>query len=214
MPQATVHLLRHGEVYNPDGVLYGRLPEFHLSELGQEMDFKILRIEQADQKIGLSARAVGKEDEPIVDSKMYSTEAKGGMASLGELANLNFGGTAEEAVPEETPEEKKAAKLAAKKIKAEEYAAKQAEAANSLFAQGVDVITQHQDCTDTIIKATEGKGMQIASYADHVAQVRAAGRRVGHYTMCWPENGWQADIIRTWPIGASARAPIAQSKIS
>ena len=37
MPQATVHLLRHGEVYNPDGVLYGRLPEFHLSELGQEM---------------------------------------------------------------------------------------------------------------------------------------------------------------------------------
>ena len=37
MPQATVHLLRHGEVYNPDGVLYGRLPEFHLSELGQDM---------------------------------------------------------------------------------------------------------------------------------------------------------------------------------
>lgn len=37
MPQATVHLLRHGEVHNPDGVLYGRLPEFHLSELGQEM---------------------------------------------------------------------------------------------------------------------------------------------------------------------------------
>jgi broad specificity phosphatase PhoE len=30
-------LLRHGEVYNPDGVLYGRLPEFHLSELGREM---------------------------------------------------------------------------------------------------------------------------------------------------------------------------------
>jgi broad specificity phosphatase PhoE len=37
MPQATVHLLRHGEVHNPDGVLYGRLPEFHLSELGQQM---------------------------------------------------------------------------------------------------------------------------------------------------------------------------------
>ncbi|WP_104138291.1 histidine phosphatase family protein [Arthrobacter sp. ZGTC131] len=37
MPQATVHLLRHGEVYNPEGVLYGRLPEFHLSELGQQM---------------------------------------------------------------------------------------------------------------------------------------------------------------------------------
>ncbi|HET8878629.1 MAG TPA: histidine phosphatase family protein [Arthrobacter sp.] len=37
MPLATVHLLRHGEVHNPDGVLYGRLPEFHLSELGREM---------------------------------------------------------------------------------------------------------------------------------------------------------------------------------
>ena len=30
----TVHLLRHGEVYNPDRVLYGRLPGFRLSELG------------------------------------------------------------------------------------------------------------------------------------------------------------------------------------
>jgi broad specificity phosphatase PhoE len=37
MPQATVHLLRHGEVHNPDGILYGRLPEFHLSELGRQM---------------------------------------------------------------------------------------------------------------------------------------------------------------------------------
>jgi broad specificity phosphatase PhoE len=30
----TVHLLRHGEVHNPEGVLYGRLPGFRLSELG------------------------------------------------------------------------------------------------------------------------------------------------------------------------------------
>jgi broad specificity phosphatase PhoE len=29
-----VHLLRHGEVYNPDNVLYGRLPGFRLSDLG------------------------------------------------------------------------------------------------------------------------------------------------------------------------------------
>jgi broad specificity phosphatase PhoE len=32
-----VHLLRHGEVHNPTKVLYGRLPGFQLSELGQEM---------------------------------------------------------------------------------------------------------------------------------------------------------------------------------
>jgi broad specificity phosphatase PhoE len=31
----TVHLLRHGEVHNPDRVLYGRMPGFRLSELGE-----------------------------------------------------------------------------------------------------------------------------------------------------------------------------------
>lgn len=33
----TVHLVRHGEVHNPDKVLYGRLPNFGLSTLGQQM---------------------------------------------------------------------------------------------------------------------------------------------------------------------------------
>jgi broad specificity phosphatase PhoE len=32
----AVHLLRHGEVDNPDHVLYGRLPGYHLSGLGVE----------------------------------------------------------------------------------------------------------------------------------------------------------------------------------
>lgn len=32
-----VHLLRHGEVFNPDKILYGRLPGFPLSELGHAM---------------------------------------------------------------------------------------------------------------------------------------------------------------------------------
>jgi broad specificity phosphatase PhoE len=30
----VVHLLRHGEVFNPDGILYGRLPNFRLSDNG------------------------------------------------------------------------------------------------------------------------------------------------------------------------------------
>ncbi len=34
-PVTVVHLLRHGEVHNPDGVLYGRLEGFHLSERGE-----------------------------------------------------------------------------------------------------------------------------------------------------------------------------------
>lgn len=37
MSSATVHLLRHGEVHNPDSIVYGRLPDFHLSELGARM---------------------------------------------------------------------------------------------------------------------------------------------------------------------------------
>jgi broad specificity phosphatase PhoE len=37
MQRSTVHLVRHGEVHNPEGILYGRLPEFHLSELGRQM---------------------------------------------------------------------------------------------------------------------------------------------------------------------------------
>lgn len=76
---------------------------FHV---GQELDFKILRIEQDVEKIGLSHRAVGKEDEPVIDTKSYSTQAKGGMASLGELANLKFGSRTEE--PKEEPKEEKA----------------------------------------------------------------------------------------------------------
>ncbi|HJR38956.1 MAG TPA: histidine phosphatase family protein [Nocardioidaceae bacterium] len=35
--KTVVHLLRHGEVHNPTGVLYGRMPGYHLSDLGQEM---------------------------------------------------------------------------------------------------------------------------------------------------------------------------------
>ena len=64
-----------------------------ITQIGQEMDFKILRIEHEDQKIGLSHRAVGKHEEAVVDARMYSSEAKGGMASLAELANINLGST-------------------------------------------------------------------------------------------------------------------------
>jgi broad specificity phosphatase PhoE len=35
--RTVVHLLRHGEVHNPEGVLYGRLPGFKLSDLGEQM---------------------------------------------------------------------------------------------------------------------------------------------------------------------------------
>ncbi len=68
-------------------------------QLGQEMEFKILRIDAENKKIGLSARAVGK-DEPIVDTKVYSSQAGSGMASLGELADFGLGKPEPESSPE------------------------------------------------------------------------------------------------------------------
>ncbi len=78
-------------------------------QLGQEMEFKILRIDAESKKIGLSARAVGKDDEPIVDTKVYSSQAGSGMASLGELADFGLGkieqkATEPEAKPVKEPE--------------------------------------------------------------------------------------------------------------
>ncbi|QYO66354.1 30S ribosomal protein S1 [Leptolyngbya sp. 7M] len=89
-------------------------------QIGQELDFKILRIENEDQKIGLSYRAVGKDDEPIIDTRQFSSEAKSGMASLGELANLLKN---EEAAPavEMTKEEKEEAKRRKKEQARKEY---------------------------------------------------------------------------------------------
>lgn len=42
-PVTVVHLMRHGEVHNPGGVLYGRLPGYVLSDLGQEMADTVAR---------------------------------------------------------------------------------------------------------------------------------------------------------------------------
>src|SRR3954454_5770614 len=41
MTRTTVHLMRHGEVHNPMGVLYGRIAGYNLSELGHEMAAKV-----------------------------------------------------------------------------------------------------------------------------------------------------------------------------
>lgn len=35
MTRTTVHVMRHGEVFNPEKVLYGRLPGYHLSDRGR-----------------------------------------------------------------------------------------------------------------------------------------------------------------------------------
>jgi len=56
-------------------------------KIGYKLPFKILKMDREAKKIGLSARAVGK-DEPIIDVRSY-TQSDSGMASLGEIADFN-----------------------------------------------------------------------------------------------------------------------------
>ncbi len=142
-----------------------------VAKLGQEMQFKILRIEAADQKIGLSHRAVGKEDEePYADTKTYSSVAKGGMASLGELANLKFGSAAESTAAEvaEDPKEVKKAKKAAKVAKFEEIAAAEAEAAAKAEA-GEAPVEVTETAAETAEAAPAAEETTVAEASDEPA---------------------------------------------
>lgn len=82
----TVHLVRHGEVHNPDKVLYGRLPGFPLSALGEQMaeqaalwmtgrDVRVARsspLERARQTLRPIAAALGLE--PGVDDRLIESD--------------------------------------------------------------------------------------------------------------------------------------------
>jgi broad specificity phosphatase PhoE len=41
MTRTLVHLMRHGEVHNPTGILYGRLPGFRLSAQGEKQALRV-----------------------------------------------------------------------------------------------------------------------------------------------------------------------------
>jgi len=51
MASTTIHLLRHGEVQNPEGILYGRLPDYVLSERGQAMAQRVAGFLSATREI-------------------------------------------------------------------------------------------------------------------------------------------------------------------
>ena len=52
MSDKLLHLVRHGEVHNPDLVLYGRIPGFRLSERGHEMaEAAALELAGSDRKV-------------------------------------------------------------------------------------------------------------------------------------------------------------------
>lgn len=83
--KTTVHLMRHGEVHNPEGVLYGRRPGYRLSELGREMaqtvadairgrdiiHLRVSPLERAQETAAPLARARGLEivtDDRVIES--------------------------------------------------------------------------------------------------------------------------------------------------
>lgn len=72
--------------------------------------------------------------------------------------------------------------------------AKQAEAAKSLFAQGVDVITQHQDCTATITKAAEEAGKLVVGYHADASTLAPKGWVAGSE---WSWGAMYSDIVAT-----------------
>jgi small subunit ribosomal protein S1 len=57
-------------------------------QIGQTLQFKILKMDAEAKKIGLSVKAVGKDD-PIVDVRSYTSSDSGGMAGLFEVADFN-----------------------------------------------------------------------------------------------------------------------------
>jgi basic membrane protein A and related proteins len=72
--------------------------------------------------------------------------------------------------------------------------AKQAEAASSLIAQGVDVITQHQDCTATITKAAEEAGIMVVGYHADASELAPNGWVTGSE---WDWAALYNDIVDT-----------------
>lgn len=77
--------------------------------------------------------------------------------------------------------------------------AKQADAAKSLFDQGVDVITQHQDCTATITKAAEAAGKFVVGYHADASTLAPKGWLAGSE---WAWNDLFTDIVKTAMAGS------------
>ena len=93
MSATTVHLVRHGEVYNPEGILYGRKPGYRLSTRGEAMADRVASalahrdvttvvaspLERAQQTAGPLAALLGLDittDARIIESENYFEGAR------------------------------------------------------------------------------------------------------------------------------------------
>ncbi len=71
---------------------------------------------------------------------------------------------------------------------------KQAEATNSLVAQKIDVVSQHQDCTKTIVETTERKGASSVGYHADASSLAPKGWLTGSI---WNWGPMYSDIVQT-----------------
>jgi basic membrane protein A len=72
--------------------------------------------------------------------------------------------------------------------------AKQAQAAESLIGQGVDVLTQHQDCTKTIVEKAEAAGKMSVGYHSDSSSLAPKGWVTGSE---WNWGPLYSEIIKT-----------------
>ncbi len=80
----------------------------------------------------------------------------------------------------------------------------QAEAVQSLIDQGVDVVTQHQDCTKTVIETTEAAGAFSVGYHADASSLAPEGWLTGSE---WDWDSLYVDIVETTMAGEFASSP-------
>lgn len=84
--------------------------------------------------------------------------------------------------------------------------AKQADAARKLLNQGVDVLAQHQDCTETVLRAAEAAGVRSVGYHYDASLIAPKSWLVG---AVWNWNDLYVDIVKTIIDGKFAASPYA-----
>ncbi len=82
--------------------------------------------------------------------------------------------------------------------------AEQAQAAQSLLDQGADVLTQHQDCTKTIIESAEAAGAFSVGYHYDASELAPNGWLTGSD---WAWTELYVDIVETMAAGEFVSSP-------
>ena len=86
---------------------------------------------------------------------------------------------------------------------------KQVEAANALLDQRIDVISQHQDCTRTIIQVAERRGVKSVGFHWNASHIAKKGWLTG---TVWNWGALYVKMVRAYRAGTLARSPFGPGK--